>query len=213
MNYDDDFFDTIREGCKRSAAAVVPAFLKHYSPESVVDVGCGEGWWGRAFEEAGCSVLGIDGDYAKPVIAHEVQDLAAPMRPSVRFHPQTAKFDLAVCLEVAEHLPPERAESFIAELCDLAPIVLFSAAIPGQGGVNHLNEQWPAYWDRLFERHSFEVTGDFRWEIWNDDRVENWYRQNILIACHVSKRSVFSAFSFEGAAAIVHPVLFDARRT
>jgi hypothetical protein len=59
-------------------------------------------------------------------------DIATPLPEHL-----VGRFDLAVCLEVAEHLPPERAESFIRELCDLAPVVLFSAAIPGQGGTGH----------------------------------------------------------------------------
>ena len=87
-----------------------------------------------------------------------------------------------LCLEVAEHLPPERAESFIAELCELAPLVIFSAAIPGQGGINHLNEQWPDYWASLFWAFDYLVSGRFRYEIWELEQVENWYRQNLLIA-------------------------------
>src|SRR5690606_7975348 len=91
------------------------------------------------------------------------------------------RFDLAISLEVAEHLPAERAAGFVVELVALAPVVLFSAAIPGQGGVNHINEQWPAYWASLFDRMGFAPIDIFRQAIWNDNRVAWWYKQNLVL--------------------------------
>jgi SAM-dependent methyltransferase len=205
--YSSDFYETIRQGCRSSADAVVPEFLKHYRPESVVDVGCGEGWWGSAFRDAGADVIGLDGgEVADPPIVVEQTDLTD-------FGIERGTADLAIALEVAEHLPEEAAGEFVEMLCNMAPVVLFSAAIPGQGGVAHLNEQWPSYWVERFETNGHRVTGDFRWRIWNDDRIENWYRQNILIACAEPIPAGFSeGFSFNGALPVVHPVLFDARR-
>lgn len=175
MTYDRRFFDSIREGSQRSAAAVVPLMMESFTPKTVVDVGCGEGLWGKAFEDAGCEVLGLDG-HPNPVIPAQSVDLTDVLPTFDR------PFDLAVCLEVAEHLPPERAETFVAELCGLADKVLFSAAVPGQGGTAHLNEQWPPYWVDLFAAHGFACSDDVRWEIWNDERVCWWYRQNLMVA-------------------------------
>jgi hypothetical protein len=122
-------------------------------------------------------------------------------------------FDLAVCLEVAEHLPPERAASFIAELCHLAPVVLFSAAIPGQGGHHHLNEQPIGYWNHQFNTHGYECSGALRWAVWDNPDVENWYRQNLLVATHYPENlpGLFDT-PLAQPYAVVHPILFDARR-
>lgn len=179
MTYSADFYEIIRAGCRRSAAAVVPTVYELVKPRRVVDVGCGEGLWGREFVERGCEVLGVDGDYVQdPLIPFRAVDLEQP------FYSSDYVADLAVCLEVAEHLSPERAESFVTDLCRLAPVVLFSAAIPCQGGNDHRNERWASYWVRLFECNDFHVSGDLRWRFWNDDQIEPWYRQNLLVASH-----------------------------
>lgn len=178
MTYDRRFFASIREGSRRSAAAVVPVFLDAhpYPVESVVDIGCGEGLWGAAFRDAGCDVIGFDGgDLGEAQIVVERVDLTQPLG-------DRGGVDLAVCLEVAEHLPAKRAEGLVADLCALSDAVLFSAAIPGQGGTGHLNERWPDYWTELFKANGFVCGDDLRWRIWDDPAVEWWYRQNIFVA-------------------------------
>jgi hypothetical protein len=83
----------------------------------------------------------------------------------------TRTFDLAVSLEVAEHLPPERGEGFVEDLCRLAPVVLFSAAVPGQGDpkhTGHLNERWQSYWASLFHERGYERAECVRPAIWED---------------------------------------------
>lgn len=195
-------YDLIREGCRRSAAVVVPIFLQGYKPHTVYDVGGGEGFWAQEFDRAGCLARVLDGAEAGPDI---VLDLANPF-------PGLAEADLAVCLEVAEHLPEERADGFIQDLCSLAPVVLFSAAIPEQGGIDHLNEQWPGYWVERFARQGFECSGALRWEIWDDFRVENWYRQNILVAArNPSALPRFFDTPLARPWPVVHPVLYEAR--
>jgi 2-polyprenyl-3-methyl-5-hydroxy-6-metoxy-1,4-benzoquinol methylase len=174
--YSEAFYEQIRQGIRSSAAVVVPHLLERIDPpESVVDVGCGEGWWGYEIHDlCDCDVLGIDGDYVRdPVIPFRAADLHEPLN--------LPPYDLVVCLEVAEHLNPERAESFVKDLC-VAPTILFSAAIPGQGGNDHRNEQWQSYWAGLFEANGYYVHGGLRAAIWTDERVEPWYRQNLLVA-------------------------------
>jgi SAM-dependent methyltransferase len=179
----------IREGAMRSADVLVPILLAEFpDTETVIDVGCGEGWWTVAFathsdriRERGIAVgVDLDPPLVEGVVgaAFHSADLRRPLHEQDTF----AKFDMAVSLEVAEHLPPERAEGFVADLCTLADVVVFSAAIPGQGGTGHLNEQWPGYWADLFAAHGYWTSGYMRWRIWDDDRVENWYRQNLLVA-------------------------------
>lgn len=192
-------YDAIRDGCKRSAEALVPTILEYVQPDSVVDVGCGEGFWLDRFAANGARVHGIDGESAA---ADTIWNLETPF-------PELGAFDLAVCLEVAEHVSSGRADGFVSDLCELAPVILFSAAIPGQGGIGHINEQWPAYWVEKFEARGYHVTGDLRLKIWQDDRIENWYRQNLLVA----SREKVDGLTYGPVLPLVHPVLYDARRT
>jgi SAM-dependent methyltransferase len=193
--YDADFFEAMRVYAQDSAAAMVPTLYDLLEPGTVVDVGCGEGWWGKAFADRGADVLYVDGLWAgceeNNFIPRDLekQELALDDR-----------MDLAVCLEVAEHLSPERADSFVSELCAAAPTVLFSAAVPGQGGHGHVNEQWPRYWAERFEQHGYAVSGELRWMFWNDDRIAYWYRQNLLIA------STDIEVDVDGTPGVVHPV-------
>lgn len=207
MTYTDDFYELIRPGCQSSAAVVVPLILEHYQPATVADVGCGEGWWGAEFERHGCHVTGFDGGYVahrQLAYFHDV-DLATDHLPHLRV-------DMAVCLEVAEHLPPERAASFVAELCALAPVVVFSAAIPGQDGYGHVNCQWPDYWELLFLEHGYAMSGALRFDIWDDDRVEHWYQQNLMVAAAFGHRP---PALFDTPLAIpyrlVHPTLYESK--
>jgi hypothetical protein len=88
---------------------------------------------------------------------------------------------------VAEHLPPASAPLLVRALTEAAPIVVFSAALPGQGGDGHVNEQLPSYWARLFDDCGYACYSDLRTRIWRNERVEVWYRQNLL--CFVAKSS------------------------
>jgi SAM-dependent methyltransferase len=181
--YNREFYGWQRSGSYRSASTVVPFVRELLDVTSVCDVGCGVGTWLRCWREHGVDdVLGIDGDYV---------DRDQLMIPSDRFQPADLRqpfrcerqFDLATSLEVAEHLPPDRAESFVSNLTSLAPVILFSAAVPGQGGTDHINERWQNYWAELFDRRGFGTFDVIRPKIWNDSSVEYWYRQNTLLFC------------------------------
>lgn len=209
MTYDQRFFDRIREGIKRSAESLVPLLVSELSPaidvKSVIDVGCGEGWWGREFQLWDFVAFGMDQWRDTEVIAMIDHDLEQPLEQA--FPEGTInRFGLALCLEVAEHLTPERGPSFIADLCKLSDLIVFSAAIPGQRGVNHLNEQWSIYWCRLFEANGFYVSGAMRWMIWNDPDIEVWYIQNLLIATkHPERLPNLFATPLAYPWSVVHP--------
>ena len=91
------------------------------------------------------------------------------------------KFDLAISLEVVEHLPESSAKDFIASLVNLSDHVLFSAAIPHQGGVGHVNLQWIDYWDSLFREHGYIGVDIVRRRIWDDKNIPTWYKQNTVL--------------------------------
>jgi SAM-dependent methyltransferase len=179
--YTNDYYSALRDGVQRSARVLVPLVLGLAEPRSVIDVGCGQGVWLSVFREHGIEdLLGVDGDYVEPdrlaipIERFEAHELTRPLRVE-------RTFDLAVSLEVAEHLPAESAEVFINSLTRLAPIVLFSAAAPYQGGESHLNEQWPAYWAERFGRHDYVPIDCLRRQIWNNPDVEWWYAQNTFL--------------------------------
>jgi SAM-dependent methyltransferase len=211
--YSRQFYDVIREGAQSSASALVPIVHDIIRPRSVVDVGCGEGWWAAGFAERGCTVLGVDGGHVDPA-ASDFPYLAADLEQPL---PDLGMFDLAICLEVAEHLTPQRAEGFVDDLCRLAPVVMFSAAIPGQGGAGHLNERPTDYWVSLFRDHGRVVSGALRWMVWGNDQVECWYQQNLVVAADaaISPESAWPVL-FDTPTAepwpVVHPTLFGARR-
>lgn len=188
MSYDQNFYEVIRDGAQRSVTAAVPIIAHHLQlrgDERVLDVGCGEGWWADGFARFGCTVIGVDTGqtpHRPDSFTFVEHDLALPFEFSDPSSESGKPFDLVVSLEVAEHLHPSRAAGFIQELCNQADTVLFSAAIPGQGGTGHLNEQWPDYWANLFHEYGFAVSGAMRWHLWGHDDIENWYQQNMLVA-------------------------------
>src|SRR4029077_8076010 len=96
------------------------------------------------------------------------------------------RFDLAISVEVAEHLPFFRAETFVADLVRLSDLILFSAALPFQGGTDHINEQWLEFWAILFRQHGYVSCDFLRQRIWANPEVEFWYAQNIVVFCRRS---------------------------
>lgn len=179
--YTSDFYQDFRAGSRRSASVVAPILLQLIRPSSVVDVGCGMGTWLAAFRELGVEdVLGLDGDYVERAILQIPQDRFIPTDLAKPFA-VPRNFDLALSLEVAEHLPVSAAGNFVRSLTRLAPVVVFSAAIPFQGGIHHLNEQWPDYWARLFKQHQYSPIDCIRGKIWSNEAVEYWYAQNTLL--------------------------------
>jgi SAM-dependent methyltransferase len=179
--YPQEFFELNRLGARRSAQAIVPLIIEILKPSSVVDVGCGLGTWLAAFRQNGVTeLLGIDGDYVdvrsleiepEEFLAH---DLSQPLAID-------RSFDLTISLEVAEHLDPDHAAEFVALLTSLAPAIVFSAAIPHQDGTHHVNTQWPSSWGALFAARDFELIDCIRPQIWENEAVEFWYRQNMVV--------------------------------
>lgn len=179
--YTRDFYKFEAAGSRQSAEVIVPLVLELVPARSVVDVGCGIGTWLAAFENHGVKeILGVDGDYVDqqqlqiPSDRYIAADVSRPLHLGRRF-------DLAVSAEVGEHLPADSADTFVASLTQLAPVVLFSAAIPFQQGTQHVNEQWPEYWAEHFQNHGYVPVDAIRAQVWQDDRVEWWYAQNVLL--------------------------------
>lgn len=209
--YTNEFYRDHQAASLGSARAIVPLVLRLVRPESVVDVGCGIGTWLSVFQEQGVAdVCGMDGDWVdrKSLLIPGSRFLAVDARRPL---PVERRFDLAVSLEVGEHLPAECAQVLVGSLTRLAPTVLFSAAIPFQGGVGHVNEQWPEYWVDHFAQHGYSIIDCIREAIWQNAEVEWYYAQNTLLfaAREVLERSPALRAGLERTAAgqlsLVHP--------
>ena len=123
------------------------------------------------------------------------------------------RFDLVTSLEVAEHIKPENAEKFIASLCSLGDVVVFFAAIPGQDGTLHYNEQYPDYWIEKFAKHNFKPYDCIREIIWNNEKVSPWYRQNVLffVNDHVKDKHPSITGNTKKILPLVHPEIYASR--
>jgi SAM-dependent methyltransferase len=209
--YTKGYFDQIQGGSMRSAEIVVPLLLALVPVHSIVDVGCGVGTWLSVFRRHGVEeVLGLDGDYVERNLLQFPETCFAPTdlsKPVVL----ARTFDLAVSLEVAEHLPRQCAPGFVESLVSLAPVILFSAAIPFQGGNHHINEQWPDEWIRLFQRHDYLAVDCIRNRVWENPEVDWWYAQNsfLFVRRDFLERSALLKVEYErtnpGQFRLVHP--------
>lgn len=169
-----------------SAAAIVDLLLQWIKPASVIDVGCGTGVFLEEFKKRGVgTVLGLDGEATGLVFGpgeseFMVADLTQPLELD-------RGFDLALCLEVVEHLPESSANLLVNTLTDLAPLVLFSSAHPGQGGQGHINERWPVYWQRRFSQHGFVALDIVRGPLCDNPVVLDCYRRNAMLYVEFSR--------------------------
>jgi len=207
--YGPEWLRLIATDAERSARVIVPLLIDLFSPESVIDVGCGTAAWLSEFRTHGVDdVVGVDGDYVQR------EELTIPVE---RFVPADLEagveldreFDLALCLEVAEHLSAAAAPKLIGCLARLAPNIAFSAAVPGQGGNHHVNEQWPSYWSELFAQRGYTVWDCIRPRIWTDDRVAFWYSQNTFLYCRSKPQRSDEALGWDTIRTpleVVHPM-------
>lgn len=212
--YDEKFYNIQSKPSKQSAYAVVPILIDLLHPKSVVDIGCGVGTWLGAFLKNNITdILGIDGEYVNRKKLHIPESCFRSMdltHPS----PIDKKFDLSICLEVAEHLSKTSADELIDFITSLAPVVYFSAAIPGQGGDDHVNEQWPDYWCKLFADRGYQIADVIRPKIWNYSQVQPWYCQNSFLYIHKdSVNNYKDLFSIDSnllsfPLRVIHPELF-----
>jgi hypothetical protein len=211
--YNEDFFAFHLNDSISSAQEIIPIVIDYVHPNSVIDVGCGNGTWLAVWEKHGITdITGIDGDYVK------VQDLLIDTKNFIAFNLEKGfvsdrKYSLVTSLEVAEHINSQAAETFIKSLCNLGDIILFSAAVPGQEGTLHVNEQYPEYWISLFSKNGFVPIDNIRKRIWTNQRISWWYRQNIFLFMHQSQIEKNAEFKkdFEntnvGFVNIIHPEL------
>jgi SAM-dependent methyltransferase len=217
--YDKTFFDSLARVSAAAAQKVMRRIHELHAYRSVVDFGCGSGTWleaaDAAIKAAGAAkdrLLGVDGEHARErVDARRADYVFQDLEERIVLD---RRFDLAICLEVAEHLTPSRAATFVQDVCAASDVVLFGAAIPMQEGQNHINEQWPAYWARLFVDNGYGCHDVLRDAFWCDPLFEKcpYYAANALLyvrdghplSAKLASRKVLEEWRLN----VVHPALF-----
>jgi SAM-dependent methyltransferase len=215
MNYSFEFYQKNEIDAQKSAQVIAPIIFDLIKPKSVIDIGCGLGAWLTEFKKNGAEeILGIDGDDVNkdwlsiPQVCFKNIDISQSFELN-------RKFDLLLCLEVAEHLSAEFSCILIDNITAISNVILFSAAIPRQDGVNHLNEQWQSYWADIFYQKGFIPLDIIRPKIWNNENVCFWYRQNIFLYVHKDNLTNYSILTENNEHSqsiifdIIHPTLWD----
>jgi hypothetical protein len=209
--YGDEFFDMIRKGSVAAADKVVPIVIDLVKPRSVADVGCGQAFWLGSFIRHGVTdVQGVDGDYVDRTKLDIPADRFASHDLNTRYN-APRRFDLAMSVECGEHIRPENTDALVDTMVGLAPVVMFSAALPYQGGRDHFNERWITSWMKRFEKRGYEPVDAVRGQIWNDKTIQWWYRQNIMVYVEKSARDRYPQLLAAGERfgfpepAVVHP--------
>ncbi len=214
--YRNSFFRDQAEISARSATVIVPAIIELCSPNSVADVGCGVGTWLAEFRRRGLQdVAGYDG-------ALPAEDMLRVPRELIQQVDLTRPldlervFDLVLCLEVGEHLPEASADTLVASLVRAAPVVVFSAAVPHQGGTGHINEQWQSWWAQKFAARGFEPSLALRRQVWRRSEAASYYAQNTVVY-YDPARSGDRAMTLQRVSAsldeldVIHPRMWERR--
>jgi len=178
--YGASFFAEVESESAVSSRELVPYFRSFAQPQSVLDVGCGTGVFLRAFIDAGVEdVCGVDGDY----VPHDMLRIPAEkftVHDLEREFDLGRQYDLVLCLEVAEHISEDASCGLIRSLTRHGDLIAFSAAVPGQGGTNHINEQFLSYWKEKFLAEGYVIADILRPLIWEEETISWFYRQNLV---------------------------------
>lgn len=179
--YSDTFFDYIDQGARASAQVLIGHVFPWLTPSSVLDLGCGRGVWLDEWRRAGVTdICGVDGDYVNRATLAIPEDSFRPedLTRSLQFQ---KRYDLAQSLEVGEHLPTAASDALVDSLTAGADRILFSAAVPGQGGEFHVNEKPLSFWQEKFAARGFRAYDCVRPVLRGNTAVEPWYKYNTIL--------------------------------
>ena len=216
--YGEKFHEGYLAVSLQSARIYLKYLWQFFQPVSVLDVGCGRGAWLKVCHELGSTtLLGFDGgsNNQSSMIDSAINFQSINLNEAFSV---PHKVDLAMTLEVAEHLKPSTAPLFVKCLTDVSDAVLFSAAYTKQGGTYHVNEQPHTFWAKLFAEYDVVPFDLFRPVFWGNEDVCFWYRQNVFL--YVKRNSpVFLQLASHGVTELVdisfmdciHPDLYSSK--
>lgn len=167
------------ESAKKILSVIVPLLPK---VSSVLDLGCGLGAWSSVLEEQLNPKLELIDHPATPIEELLVEDKSVfkPLNLDISL-PCEGQRDMILCIEVLEHFKEEVALRLHDFICNSTDLVLFSAAVPGQGGIGHINCRRHSYWHDKFSNRGFKYFDGFKSEIVHDQAIPFWLRQNLFI--------------------------------
>ncbi|WP_170167441.1 TylF/MycF/NovP-related O-methyltransferase [Amphritea balenae] len=218
-HYDNEFYDVQYQGSMRSAGKLLSKLFSDFKPKSVVDFGCGIGSWLCVAESLGVNnLVGLDGEWvtkdqllSKNIHFHAVDFQSEEENYLSKLLSLNACCELAISVEVAEHFDESYANRFVKSIACSSDLIIFGAAVPLQGGTNHVNEQPQSYWINKFKREGFLCFDYFRPDFWNDPEVETWYKQNTFLFVREEKLQLYPFLQEESQVFIeniIHPDLF-----
>jgi SAM-dependent methyltransferase len=181
--YNDDFVKILRHE-NVCAEKFCGLFIKYFNPKSVIDFGCGIGNILCWFEKRGIDILGIDGSKAcyKHTLFSKKKFLLFDLRNSYKIQ---EKYDLCICLEVAEHIEEKYSDTLVDSLTSASDNIVFSAARPTQGGTHHVNLKPYEWWIKKFTKRGFkldqELTNDFKKQMHDIPTMPGYYVNNLMI--------------------------------
>lgn len=208
--YPADWHKTYGNMTGNSARRIVPMLVAAFGTTSVVEIGCGNAHWTQAALDAGVKdFLVVDGPWNNRdhLLVDRTHFLEADLNMSLVL---PRRFDMAICLEVAEHVEPGSADVIVRSLTEAADVVAFGAAIPLQGGHGHINERWPSWWREKFNALGYEAFDLVRPKHWQDRSIHYWYRQNMFIYVARNNAGAMEKAKAAEAAARDSRFLFDA---
>ncbi len=180
--YDKSFFINRRALAQASAKSILKIIWPLTQPKSALDIGCATGiWLAECSNNGATTIKGVDGPWV-PIDELEIDANNFQIHDLSQSTPAIeGEYDIALCIELAEHLTEESGKQLVKLLTSQAEVILFSAAIPGQGGTGHINENKQSYWHEFFSAYHFECFDVIRPHIWDDSGVNVIYKQNMLL--------------------------------
>lgn len=182
--YDDAYYGKFVEPTMQiSAAAMSNSIVDVLSPRRVIDVGCGTGVLLGEIRRLGVDVFGLE--LADAAIARclkrglHVRKFDIERDPLPDLHA-----DVVVSTEVAEHLPAACSDRFVEMLTSMGDTVVLTAATPGLGGTDHVNEQPNEYWIEkfVFRGKQFDKDLSMRWRSqWRHIGVANCFYYSVMV--------------------------------
>ncbi len=182
--YNADYYRGVDDSTGQSAPTIVECVVRDLHPRSLLDVGCGTGAMLVEFRRHGVDARGLEyGDAALklcrsrglPVKRFDLE------RDGLRA-PDVA-YDVVLSTEVAEHLPASSANRYLELLVSQSGTVVFTAATPGQGGLDHVNEQPHDYWIAKFATRGYRMDEPLsrRWRGEWEGKVSPWFAKNVMV--------------------------------